>query len=113
MPENDVRHDVRHDEEEQCKLPPGGSVRNAHKPAMQHLQPGNVLVEVTSQKLQLSSYVDFVQDDSAGAVATFSGVTRNTFEGKMVVTLEYEAYTDMAEKTLRVCARIADRCCSS
>lgn len=70
------------------------------------MQPGNVLVEISSRKLQLDHYADFVQDQSAGAVATFSGVTRNTFQGKTVVTLEYEAYTDMAEKTLRVCTHI-------
>lgn len=66
----------------------------------------DMLVEVTPKKLVLDTYVAFVQDDSAGAVATFSGVTRNTFQGKRVVTLEYEAYAGMAEKILRVCARV-------
>ena len=70
---------------------------------MQAEQSDKVLVEIKSDPLRLEPYVAFVQDDSAGAVATFSGVTRNTFQGKTVVTLEYEAYTGMAEKTLRVC----------
>lgn len=70
---------------------------------MQAEQSQRVLVEIKSDTLRVDPYVAFVQDDSAGAIATFSGVTRNTFQGKTVVTLEYEAYTDMAEKTLRVC----------
>ncbi|ORX47746.1 Molybdopterin biosynthesis MoaE [Hesseltinella vesiculosa] len=41
-----------------------------------------------------------VQDDGAGAISTFSGTTRNTFQGKCVVQLEYQAYTGMAEKVL-------------
>ena len=77
---------------------------------MQAIDAGNVLITITSDTLRLDPYVTFVQDDSAGAVATFSGVTRNTFQGKTVVTLEYEAYADMAEKTLRVCTCMRIEC---
>ncbi len=35
------------------------------------------------------------------------GTTRDTFQGKKVLNLEYEAYTDMAYKELRkLCARL-------
>ena len=44
---------------------------------------------------------------TAGAIATFVGTTRDHFEGKRVVRLEYEAYKPMAEKELRRLARIA------
>lgn len=37
---------------------------------------------------------------SMGAVATFEGVTRDYFEDKIVVELEYEAYEEMAVKTM-------------
>ena len=57
---------------------------------------------ITPDTLHLSQYVAYVEDDSAGAVATFSGVTRNVFQGKKVIQLEYEAYDDMAEKVVRV-----------
>ncbi|KAF5384898.1 hypothetical protein D9615_001482 [Tricholomella constricta] len=41
-----------------------------------------------------------VQDDSAGAVAVFIGTTRNSFKGKVVTRLEYQAYTKLAIKTM-------------
>eukprot|EP00798_Chlamydomonas_sp_ICE-L_P010692 gene10692-12384_t len=59
-----------------------------------------VLTEVTPSPLILSRYVDFVTDPGAGAISTFSGVTRNNFQGKEVSRLEYEAYAPMAEKKL-------------
>ena len=42
-----------------------------------------------------------VATPAAGAVSTFSGVTRDSFEGKGVERLEYEAYVPMAEAKLR------------
>ena len=60
-----------------------------------------VLVEVVQEPLKLEHYTDFVQDDGAGAIATFTGVTRDNFEGKRVVRLDYEAYAPMAEKKLQ------------
>ena len=62
----------------------------------------DILVRVTADVLQLSEYIEYVQDDSAGAISTFSGVTRNVFDGKKVIQLEYEAYKEMAEKVLKV-----------
>mmetsp|Transcript_35961 Transcript_35961/g.43416 ORF Transcript_35961/g.43416 Transcript_35961/m.43416 type:complete len:153 (-) Transcript_35961:1175-1633(-) len=67
-------------------------------------------VEVIAEPLILDKYVKFVEDDSAGAVATFSGVTRNNFEGRTVLRLEYEAYIPMAEAKLKeVCAKIREK----
>ena len=53
------------------------------------------LVEVVSHPLQAERYADAVADGGAGAIVTFAGVTRNTFEGRRVVQLEYEAYVPM------------------
>lgn len=61
-----------------------------------------VLVEVLPTHLDLQRYVDFVSDPGAGATATFTGTTRDTFQGKHVVQLEYEAYEPMARKELQV-----------
>jgi molybdopterin synthase catalytic subunit len=58
-------------------------------------------VEVCAAPLSLERYVAAVADDGAGAIATFIGVTRDTFDGKRVLRLEYEAYEPMA------------RCCCS
>ena len=62
----------------------------------------NCFVELVDAPLVTEHYVERVKDPSAGAIATFSGCTRNNFEGKRVVKLEYEAYKPMAEKTMQV-----------
>ena len=41
-----------------------------------------------------------VRKDSNGAVVTFLGTTRDNFQGKRVLTLEYEAFEEMAVKKL-------------
>lgn len=43
-----------------------------------------------------------IADPACGAVATFVGVTRNSFRGKEVQYLEYEAYAPMAEREMRM-----------
>lgn len=57
--------------------------------------------EITETPLDLSRLVELVADPGAGAVATFTGSTRNSFQGKAVLYLEYEAYRPLAERTLR------------
>lgn len=69
---------------------------------------GSSFVEVVEDVLDLQRYVSLVADDSAGAIATFLGVTRNNFKGKAVVKLEYEAYTPMALKKLKVSPNVAE-----
>ena len=66
---------------------------------MAALDADGVCVEVSSQPLSLDRYVTVVADDSAGAIATFIGVTRNAFDGKRVLRLEYEAYEPMVRAT--------------
>ena len=67
-------------------------------------------VEITETPLRPEAWIDEVEDPSAGAVATFVGMTRNSFQGKRVQYLEYEAYRPMAERALeRIGMEIADR----
>ncbi|KAF7784276.1 hypothetical protein Agabi119p4_441 [Agaricus bisporus var. burnettii] len=55
---------------------------------------------VISHSLNVQEIINSVQDDSAGAIAVFIGTTRNSFKGKVVTRLEYQAYTKMALKTM-------------
>ena len=55
-------------------------------------------MEITFDKLSLDKYATAVHDAAAGGLATFTGVTRDTFDGKTVVRLEYEAYIPMATR---------------
>mmetsp|Transcript_33460 Transcript_33460/g.54269 ORF Transcript_33460/g.54269 Transcript_33460/m.54269 type:complete len:151 (-) Transcript_33460:384-836(-) len=67
-------------------------------------------VRVTNEGLSIDTLVRMVSTPEAGAIATFSGVTRNNFEGKSVLRLEYEAYVPMAEKELQsLCSRIREK----
>lgn len=62
-----------------------------------------MLVEVTAGPLSVDAAVEFVTVPAAGAVVTFHGITRR------VEKLEYEAYTEMAERRLRqICEQVLD-----
>ncbi|CAO3583695.1 unnamed protein product [Absidia cylindrospora] len=62
---------------------------------------GRSIVIITENSIPtLDNITQQVQDDGAGAISTFSGTTRNTFQGKRVIQLEYEAYDKMAVKVL-------------
>lgn len=65
------------------------------------------IVDVTDKKLSVETVTDLVSDESCGAVSLFLGTTRDNFEGKQVLKLEYEAYEPMAKKKmLEICASI-------
>ncbi|KAJ2805172.1 Molybdopterin synthase catalytic subunit [Coemansia guatemalensis] len=53
---------------------------------------------ISSEPLSLDRACALVRNDAAGAISTFEGTTRSTFDGKGVVRLEYQAYEDMAKK---------------
>ncbi|CAG8538191.1 3674_t:CDS:2, partial [Ambispora gerdemannii] len=57
-------------------------------------------VKLTNDLLNIQEIIDLVKDDGAGAISTFSGTTRNTFNDKQVLRLDYEAYIPMATEIL-------------
>ena len=59
------------------------------------------LFVVTREPLDPQRVTALVQRDESGAVVLFSGVARNTSEGRRVVALEYDAYPEMALSKLR------------
>ncbi|XP_057955481.1 molybdopterin synthase catalytic subunit [Malania oleifera] len=61
------------------------------------------LVEILEEHcpIDLSKYINFVHAPHCGAIATFSGTTRDTFEGKTVMELRYEAYVPMAIRRMK------------
>jgi molybdopterin synthase catalytic subunit len=50
--------------------------------------------------IDIARLVNHVRDPAAGAIATFEGTTRDTFNGRRVLELRYEAYEPMAIKRL-------------
>jgi molybdopterin synthase catalytic subunit len=66
-------------------------------------------IELTSSPLSASAAVDFVTDERAGGIDVFLGTTRqeSADDGRTLIALDYEAYTDMALKQLHDLARFA------
>ncbi|KAK0245538.1 molybdenum cofactor synthesis 2 [Armillaria nabsnona] len=61
--------------------------------------PGGIC-SITLQPLDVQGIVQSVGDDAAGATAVFIGTTRNSFKGRTVTRLEYQAYSKLAIKTM-------------
>ncbi|KAH8120200.1 molybdenum cofactor synthesis 2 [Phellopilus nigrolimitatus] len=55
---------------------------------------------LTYDPLDTASIISSVSSDAAGAQAVFIGTTRNSFKGKVVTRLEYQAYSKLAIKTM-------------
>lgn len=61
------------------------------------------LVEILEEhvEIDIAKYINYVSAPQAGAIATFSGTTRDTFDGKTVLELRYEAYVPMAIRCMK------------
>uniref|UniRef100_A0A2H1WSI8 Molybdopterin synthase catalytic subunit n=1 Tax=Spodoptera frugiperda TaxID=7108 RepID=A0A2H1WSI8_SPOFR len=67
-------------------------------------------LKLTPDKLSVDEITDLVTDDRCGAVSVFIGTTRDNFEGKKVLRLEYEAYEPMALKAMKsICDEARDK----
>jgi molybdopterin synthase catalytic subunit/molybdopterin converting factor small subunit len=55
--------------------------------------------------IDVGAVIAEVEDEGAGAIATFQGTVRGQSRGRTVIALEYEAYEGMAEKVM---AELAD-----
>lgn len=75
------------------------SKKRTHPPTHSHTILPDAFI--TRQPLNLAALVKQVEFPGAGAILTFSGVVRDNARGKSVDHLEYEAYPEMAEQTMR------------
>ncbi|XP_063627825.1 molybdopterin synthase catalytic subunit [Cydia splendana] len=67
-------------------------------------------LKLTVDKLSVDAVSEQVVDDSCGAVSIFVGTTRDNFEGKKVLRLEYEAYEPMALKAMKaICDEVRSK----
>jgi molybdopterin synthase catalytic subunit len=74
------------------------------------LSKDNLYAEITPDTLDIMKYTNLVSDPGAGAIASFIGVTRDTFDAKQVERLEYEAYVPMAlKKLLELCEQACSK----
>jgi molybdopterin synthase catalytic subunit len=79
-------------------------VKTSVNPDFGFVQDMTDRILLTHEPLDLASASAAVGADEAGAVSLFMGTTRCSFEGKRVLSLEYEAYVPMAEREMaRLC----------
>ena len=65
---------------------------------------------LTEDPIDLAAVVAEVEDERAGAIATFVGTVRAQSRGRQVVRLEYDAYEGMAENVMsELAARLGER----
>lgn len=63
---------------------------------------------MVADRIDTRAVSDAVRSPAHGAVLTFEGVGRNELDGRPVLALEYEAWTEPAERELRaICAEAA------
>ncbi|KAI5939103.1 Molybdopterin synthase catalytic subunit [Manis javanica] len=68
------------------------------------------IIKFTADKLSVNEVSQLVISPLCGAISLFVGTTRNNFEGKKVISLEYEAYLPMAENEVRkICSDIRQK----
>jgi molybdopterin synthase catalytic subunit len=58
------------------------------------------MVELTRKPIEIASLLARATRPEAGAVVLFLGTTREMTDGRRTVSLDYEAYDEMAEKQL-------------
>lgn len=64
-------------------------------------------IEITFDVLDINQVSKQVTEPCTGATSLFVGTTRDNFQGKKVIQLEYEAYVPMAKKKLtELCNRL-------
>ncbi|KAI3631794.1 hypothetical protein MIR68_010267 [Amoeboaphelidium protococcarum] len=70
----------------------------------------NIGVCVSHNYINYMEIISQVSNNSAGAISTFIGTTRDHHKGKRVTYLEYEGYEAMAIKSLlKICEEAAQR----
>ncbi|VDK53579.1 unnamed protein product [Anisakis simplex] len=68
------------------------------------------LLRIQEHPIRVEEAIQFVTAPTTGGTSVFVGTTRDTFDGKRVVQLEYEAYEEMAIKEMhRVCEMIREK----
>lgn len=65
------------------------------------------MIKLKHEKLSADEVSALVISPCCGAVSLFIGTTRNNFDGRKVLRLEYEAYESMAEAEIKkICTEI-------
>lgn len=61
---------------------------------------GTTSVDLTNEPLNIEKLSEWAKSEECGAISMFIGTTRNEYQGRKVLRLEYEAYVPMARSQL-------------
>ncbi|KAF6020057.1 MOCS2 [Bugula neritina] len=68
------------------------------------------MIFLTHNKISVATHIEAVVLPSCGAISTFIGTTRDNFNDKKVIRLEYECYNSMALKELeKICLQMRNK----
>ncbi|XP_042546569.1 molybdopterin synthase catalytic subunit isoform X2 [Dipodomys spectabilis] len=88
----------------------GSTVEQSRKEVDEVEEKPKDIIKFTAEKLAVEEVSRLVISPLCGAISLFVGTTRNNFEGKKVISLEYEAYLPMAENEIRkICSDIRQK----
>ena len=80
--------------------PPSSSPLKGDNDTASSSSLSNYLIQVSDKLPSHEEIQHFLSSPDCGAISTFTGITRNNFNGKTVTHLSYEGYTPMAIKEL-------------
>ena len=83
---------------------------NDHGHVMDPSSDATDYVLITAEPLETYNPTTLVQHNSAGGISIFIGTTRDHFDDKAVISLEYECYQPMAMKEIHaLCQQMRDK----
>ncbi|EDV93883.1 GH19575 [Drosophila grimshawi] len=67
-------------------------------------------IQLVNSQIDINHIHNLLIDESCGASSVFVGTTRDNFDGKKVISLEYESYEKMALKEMsKICSQLRAR----
>lgn len=72
-----------------------------------YIKGSNYIIAIIKDKIDVAEYIKTMKSPEVGALSLFIGTTKDTFNGKKVLKLEYEFHPTMAIKQMENLARTA------
>jgi molybdopterin synthase catalytic subunit/molybdopterin converting factor small subunit len=93
---------ILHDKDEVGLLPPvsGGSAARAADTLDENAGGAEIVARLTRERIDVEDLVAAAKQSVDGAVVVFDGIVRNNTRGRETLSLDYEAYEEMAAKQM-------------
>ena len=91
-------------QQELCATLPVSHTRDSKTGEVAVMHEQHVHVSLTFEPLDIPTTLAYVRSPLAGAIVLFVGTTRDSFDGKPVLQLQYESYAPLAIRTMETLA---------